>query len=585
MTTTPASNSNCACTPPQAPHYPEQVTGMDILARALKEMGIKNVYGLVGIPITEAGFLIQNQGIRFVGFRHEQQAGMAAATEGYLTHTPGVLMTVSSLGFLNGLTATANATVNCYPMIQISGASDPTMVDMKMGTYEELDQFNTAKPLVKAAFRCSKAEDIPSAVARAYRAAVSGRPGGVYIDMTTPALGQIMNREDADKLFYTPVDLYSPVAPNDAAVQRAADLIASAKHPAILLGKGAAYAGVENQVKELVETYGIPYLPMSMAKGVMPDDGPLSALSCRSTIMKDADVVIVIGARLNWMLSFGKGKWSPDIKFVQLDVEAQEIDVNRPIAAPVVGDMSLSLDALLKALSTRKPAFDSQWVHSLQAETKEKDAKFAARLAAAATAQPMNHWTALSAIKPIIEANKDIILINEGANTLDDTRDTINMSVPRSRVDCATWAIMGMGMGSAIGAAVATGRPVVAVEGDSAFGFSGMDFSTACRFKLPLTVVIFNNGGIYNGIGKPMDDTTDPAPTTLDINARYDKLGDAFGAKTFYVTTPQQLSEALTEAIASKTTCLIDVQLAADSGKESGHIGYLNPAPLENITA
>lgn len=578
------TNTNCGCAQATAPHFPEQVTGMYILARALKLIGIKNVYGLVGIPITEAGYLIQGEGIRFVGFRHEQQAGMAAATEGYLTKAPGVLMTVSSLGFLNGLTATANATVNCYPMIQISGASDPTMVDMKMGTYEELDQLNTARPLVKAAFRCSKAEDIPSAVARAYRAAVSGRPGGVYIDMTTPALGQVMDREDAEKLFYDAVDLYSPVAPNDEAVQRAADIIAGAKHPAILLGKGAAYARVENQVKELVEKYDIPYLPMSMAKGVMPDNGPLSALSCRSTIMEKADVVIVIGARLNWMLSFGKGKWNPGIKFVQLDVEPQEIDVNRPIAAPVVGDMSLSLTALLKALLSRTPAFDPQWVPSLQAETKAKNAKFAAHLHSAATNSPMTHWTALNTLKPIIEDNTDIILVNEGANTLDDTRDTIDMSVPRHRVDCATWAIMGMGMGSAIGAAVATGQRVVAIEGDSAFGFSGMDFSTICRFKLPVTVVIFNNGGIYNGIGKPLDKTTDPAPTTLDINARYDKLGEAFGAKTYYVTTPDELASAFKEAIASKEPCLIDVQLAADSGKESGHIGYLNPAPLQEIT-
>ena len=567
-----------------APSFPNQVTGMYILARALKRIGIENVYGLVGIPITEAGYLIQGQGIRFVGFRHEQQAGMAAATEGYLTKKPGVLMTVSSLGFMNGLTATANATVNCYPMIQISGASDPRMVDMNMGTYEQLDQFNTAKSLVKAAFRCYTAKDIPSAVYRAYRAAVTGRPGGVYIDMTTPALGEVMDAAEAEKLFYEPVDMYSPVAPNQASVDRAVDLLASAKRPAILLGKGAAYAQVDDKIKTLIEKYSIPYLPMSMAKGLMPDDGPLSAISCRSTIMEQADVVMVIGARLNWMLSFGKGKWNPALKFIQLDVEPQEIDVNRPIAAPVVGDMGLSLDAILAGLASKKMAADPAWVTSLQAEAKEKNAKFAARLASNASASPMNHWTALSALKPLIESNPDLILINEGANTLDDTRDTVNMSLPRHRVDCATWAIMGMGMGSAIGAAVATGKSVVAIEGDSAFGFSGMDFSTACRFKLPLTVVIFNNGGIYNGIGKPMDATTDPAPTTLDINARYDKLGEAFGAQTYYVTTPSDLKAAFSEAVASKKTCLIDVQLAADSGKESGHIGYLNPATLQNIT-
>lgn len=566
------------------PRFPEQVTGMHILARALKNIGIDAVYGLVGIPVTEAGYMIQGEGIRFVGFRHEQQAGMAAATHGYLTRTPGVLLTVSSLGFMNGLTATANATVNCYPMIQISGASDPSMVDMNMGTYEQLDQFNTAKPLVKAAFRCSKAEDIPSAVARAYRAAVSGRPGGVYIDMTTPALGQVMNREDAEKLFYTPVDVYAPVAPNKDAVDRAVATIAAARRPAILLGKGAAYAQVDDKIKTIIEKYNIPYLPMSMAKGLMPDDGPLSALSCRSTIMEQADVVIVAGARLNWMLSFGRGKWNPAIKFVQLDVEPQEIDVNVPIAAPVVGDMGLALDAILAGLADAKMNADPAWVASLQAEAKAKNVKFAQRLDENKNAMPMNHWTALGAIKPILESNPDVILVNEGANTLDDTRDAVNMSLPRHRVDCATWAIMGMGMGSAIGAAVATGKSVVAVEGDSAFGFSGMDFSTICRFNLPVSVVIFNNGGIYNGVGVPLDKTTDPAPTTLDIHARYDKLGDAFGAQTYYVTTPAELSSALTEAIASKKPCLIDVQLAADSGKESGHIGYLNPAPLIPIT-
>lgn len=264
---------------------------MYILAESLKRLGVKDVYGLVGIPVTEVAYAMQKLGMNYYGFRFEQQAGMAAATHGYLTKTPGVLLTVSSLGFMNGLTATANATVNCYPMIQISGASDPTMVDMDMGTYEQLDQLNTARPLVKAAFRCSHAKDIPSAVARAYRAAVSGRPGGVYIDMTTPALAEIMDAKDAEALFYNPVDVYTPVAPSQAAVDRAVEILASAKRPALLLGKGAAYAQVDDRIKKLVETAQLPYLSMSMAKGLMPDAGPLSALSCRSTIMEQADVV------------------------------------------------------------------------------------------------------------------------------------------------------------------------------------------------------------------------------------------------------------------------------------------------------
>lgn len=575
-------------TPDKKPEFPQQVTGMYILAQALHRVGLDTVYGLVGIPVTEAAYAMQKVGVKFVGFRFEQQAGMAAATHGYLTKKPGVLLTVSSLGFLNGLTATANATVNCYPMIQISGASDPTMVDMNMGTYEQLDQLNTARPLVKAAFRCSHARDIPSAVARAYRAAVSGRPGGVYIDMTTPALAEVMDADEAEKLYYEPVDVYTPVAPNSDAVARAVSLLLNAKRPAVLLGKGAAYARAEGRIRHLVETYGIPYLPMSMAKGILPDNGPMSALSCRSEIMEKADVVLIVGARLNWMLSFGKGKWNPGIKFIQLDVEPQEIDVNVPVAAPVVGDLCLSLDAILAGMEGKKMQADPAWLASLQAETKVKNAKFAERLATAATASPMNHWSALSAVKPILEANPDIILVNEGANTLDDTRDSIDMSLPRHRVDCATWAIMGMGMGSAIGAAVATGKSVVAIEGDSAFGFSGMDFATICRFKLPVTVVVFNNGGIYNNIGvNPSTDPAiehDPAPTTLDLAARYDKMGEVFGAANYYVTTPDELSAALKEAIASKAPAIIDVQLAGDAGKESGHIGYLNPTPLIDYT-
>ncbi len=550
--------------------------------RALRMVDIDTMYGLVGIPVTEVAYIAQANGIRFVGFRHEQQAGMAAATHGFLTQTPGILLTVSSLGFMNGLTATANATVNCYPMIQISGSSVREPIDLEQGTYEGLDQLNIAKPLVKAAYRVNKPEDIPTAVVRAYRAAISGRPGGVYLDITTPCLGAIMDAADADKLFYTPVDLCPAMPPSPESVKRAAQLLASAKKPAFILGKGAAYARVEDKIKELVSKTGIPYLPMSMGKGVMPDNGPLSAVSCRSTIMSDADVVVLVGARLNWLLSRGRGKWSPDTKFIQFDIAPEEIDVNRPIAAPVVGDLASSLDAFIAALPD-KMNIDPEWVPKLQTETKAKNEKFKQRLVSNASAQPMNHWSALNAIKPVMAANPDVILVNEGANTLDDTRVCIDMTLPRHRIDCATWAIMGMGMGSCIGAAVATGKSVVAIEGDSAFGFSGMDFSTICRFNLPVTVVIFNNGGIYNGIGVNMAGTSDPAPTTLDVRARYDKIGDAFGAKTYYVTKPADLTQALTEAIASKAPALIDVQLAADSGKESGHIGYLNPAALEHI--
>ncbi len=555
---------------------------MYVLAQMLKKLGVTDMYGLVGIPVTDFSYICQAEGIRFVGFRHEQQAGMAAATHGYLTKTPGILLTVSSLGFLNGLTATINATVNCYPMIQISGSSDREPIDLDQGTYEGLDQLNVAKGLVKAAYRVNKPEDIPTAVIRAYRAAVSGRPGGVYLDVPTPCLGAVVDREQAMSWLETPVDPAPAMIPSAESVDRALKLLSAAKRPAIVLGKGAQYAQIDDKIKKLVETLGVPFLPMSMAKGLIPDNHPQSAIAARSTILEEADVVMLVGARLNWLLSRGHGKWNPDGQFIQLEIEPTEIDCNRHIAAPVIGDLESSVDALLAKLPDYKMSMDPAWMEKIQSITKVKNAEFAQRLVPQTV--PMTHWSALSAVKKVYDANPDLILVNEGANTLDDTRDTLDIMQPRHRIDCATWAIMGMGMGSAIGAAVATGGRVLAVEGDSAFGFSGMDFSTICRFKLPVTVVIFNNGGIYNGIGVNANGDSDPAPTTLDIHARYDKLGDAFGAKTYYVTTPAELEQALTEAVALKGPALIDVQLAADSGKESGHIGYLNPESLRHFT-
>lgn len=564
------------------PNPQTDITGMHILANALKANGVEVVFGLVGIPVTEVAYALQLVGIRFIGFRFEQQAGMAAATYGWLTKKPGILLTVSSLGFLNGLTATANATVNCFPMIQISGSSDRVAVDLDQGTYEGLDQLATAKPLVKAAYRVNRPEDIPVGVARAFRAALSGRPGGVYLDMTVPALGGIMTKEAAAATQFVPVEPASPVCPTPQSVDRAMTLLASAKKPVFLLGKGAAYSQNDDKIKKLIETTGIPFYPMSMAKGLMPDNHPLSAISARSLIMEEADVVVLVGARLNWLLSRGHGKWNKANKYIQLDIDPEEIDCNVKIDAPVIGDLGCTLDALLAALPNYKLSMDPAWLKEIQAKTVEANAWIQQKLAP--SPEPMDHWDALRAVKNVLEANPDVILVNEGANTLDDCRDAVDMFLPRHRIDCATWAIMGMGAGSAIGAAIATGKSVVTVQGDSAFGFSGMDVATMCRFNLPITVCVFNNGGIYNNIGVNPSHNGDPAPTTLDLNARYDKIMEAFGGTGIYVTTPEEFQKALEDAIKSKKPTLIDVQLAGDAGKESGHIGYLNPQTLIDFT-
>src|SRR6266481_3420437 len=451
----------------------EMTDGFDLVIDALKCNDIDTIFGLVGIPITDLARLAQAEGMRFIGFRHEQNAGNAAAIAGYMTQKPGVCLTVSAPGFLNGLTALANATTNCFPMILISGSSEREIVDLQQGDYEEMDQLAVAKPLCKAAFRVLHAADIGIGVARAIRAALSGRPGGVYLDLPAKLFSQVVEAEAGARSLVKVIDPAPAQLPAPSAVKRALDVLKSAKRPLIILGKGAAYAQADEAIRALVEKSGIPFLQMSMAKGLLPDTHPQSAGAARSTVLKDADVVMLIGARLNWLLSHAKGKsWgeSGSKKFIQIDIEPKEMDSNVAIVAPLVGDIGSCVSALLEGMGSKWPAPPADWTGAVRAKKEENIAKMAPRLMN--NASPMDYHGALGALRTIVKGRPDAILVNEGANTLDLARGVIDMYQPRKRLDVGTWGVMGIGMGQAIAAAVETGKPVLAVEGDSAFGFS-----------------------------------------------------------------------------------------------------------------
>lgn len=553
--------------------------GMRLVVQALKQNHIDTIYGIVGIPVTDLARYAQQEGIRYIGFRHEQSAGNAAAITGYLTQKPGILLTVSAPGFLNGLSALANATTNGFPMIQISGSSDRAIIDLQQGDYEGLDQMNIAKPFAKASYRINRPEDIATGIARAVRAAVSGRPGGVYLDLTTALLGTTLDKQTAEASLFEPIDPAPDVIPSQQSVERALQLLAKAQKPLIILGKGAAYAQADEAIRSFIETTGVPFLPMSMAKGLMPDDHPQSAAAARSFVLENADVVMLLGARLNWLLSHGKGKhWNPAVRFVQVDIDSEEFDSNRPIAAPVSGDIASVLRLMNQGLTQIPIKATAAWRDAIDAAKQPNVAKMEAKLSA--NPNPMDFFSALNAVRTVLEKHRDIYLVNEGANTLDDTRDVINMYYPRRRLDCGTWGVMGIGMGFAIGAAVTGKKPVVAIEGDSAFGFSGMEISTICRFKLPVTIVVFNNGGIYKGDDPNLSGGSDPSPTTLSAKARYDKLIEAFDGQPYHVTTPQALAQALEAGITSLKPTLINCVIDPSAGTESGHIGNLNPKTL-----
>lgn len=550
-----------------------KITGAETLVMALKKNKVKRIYGVVSIPVTDFARLAQNKGIDYIGFRREDAAVNAAAIAGYLNQEPGVSLTVSAPGFMNGIPALAAATVNGFPLIMISGSSQRKIIDLSRGDYEELDQYNVAKPFAKAAYRIDRPEDIGIGVARAFRTAVSGRPGGVYLDVPADMLQSFIEEDIADQITYKPTHMNPKQLADENSVAEAKKLIQKAKKPLVIIGKGAAYARAENEIKDFIEKLNIPYLPMSMAKGLIDDVHKLSMASARSLALKEADVVILVGARLNWLLDHGEApKFNPNAKFIQLDIMAEEFDSNRPITVPLQGDIKSVLEQLIKV-------FDEQldienWINVLQQKKDENIKKISQNYNNHTI--PMGFYEPLLIVKKLIDANPDIYLVSEGANTLDLGRNIIDIHLPRHRLDVGTWGVMGIGLGYAIAAALETNKKVVALEGDSAFGFSGMEVETICRYNLPIIIIVMNNGGIYRGVDAS-NLTSKPSPTQLSSNGHYEKIMEAFGGKGYYVTNAEEFEMALEEAKNLNLPSLINVQIDNTVGSESGHLTYLNP--------
>jgi oxalyl-CoA decarboxylase len=560
--------------------------GFHLVVDALKLNGINTIYNVPGIPITDLGRIAQAEGMRVISFRHEQHAGYAASVAGYLTKKPGVALTVSAPGFLNGLTALANATTNCFPMILISGSSEREIVDLQQGDYEEMDQLAIAKPLCKAAFRVLHAEDIGIGVARAIRAACSGRPGGVYLDLPAQLFSQVMDIEKGKASLVEVIDPAPAQIPAPDAVSRALNVLKDAKKPLLILGKGAAYSQEDAMIEAFVEKSGLPYLPMSMAKGLLPDDHPQSAAAARSLVLKEADVVMLVGARLNWLLSHGKGKaWGApgSKKFIQVDIEPREMDSNVEIAAPLVGDVGSCLGALMDGMGSAWSKPPADWLKVINEKKTGNLEKMASKLMS--NAVPMDYHGALGALREVIKDNQEVILVNEGANTLDFARSIIDIYKPRHRIDVGTWGIMGIGQGASVAAAVEMNKPVLAIEGDSAFGFSGMEIETICRYNLPVCIVVFNNNGIYRGTDVNPTGGSDVAPTVFVKDSRYDMMMQAFGGVGVYATNTDELGRAVREALASGKPTLVNAIIDESAGTESGRIGNLNPQSIVSQNA
>jgi 2-hydroxyacyl-CoA lyase 1 len=546
-----------------------EIDGATLIARSLKQQGVEYMFGIVGIPVVPIAFAAQREGITYIGMRHEQSAAYAAQAVGYMTGRPGACLVVSGPGMTNAISGLANAWSNRWPMILLGGASD--ISQHGMGAFQEAPQVEAARPWCKYAAAVDRAERIPYFAEQAVRTSIYGRPGPVYLDLPGDIIGAKVDEDRAQQRPRVPEPPRSFADP--AAVQAALAALKTAERPLVIVGKGAAYADAAPEVREFIEATQLPFLASPMGKGVIQDDHALSTAPARSHVLQNADLVLLIGARLNWIMHFGlPPRFNPDVRVIQMDIAAEEIGTNVPAEVALVGDAKAVTGQLNAALREQPWQFSAEntWRTGIAKKIEENRESTQAMLDD--DASPMGYYRALRDIRDVLP--RDAIICSEGASTMDIGRTLLPNFEPRHRLDAGSFGTMGVGLAFAIAAqAVHPGKRVVAVEGDSAFGFSGMEVEVACRYGMPITFIVLNNNGIGGG-----PSTLDPArvmPTSYVPNARYEKVIEAFGGDGYYVETPEQLRPALDAALASNRPNVVNVMIDAKSQRKPQQFGWL----------
>ncbi len=547
-----------------------KVDGATLIARSLKQHGVNYMFGIVGFPVQPVAAAAQEAGITYIGMRNEQSASYAAQAAGYLTGRPGACLTVSGPGVVHALAGLANAQQNCWPMVMIGGAS-PTYQN-GMGGFQEERQVQIASPFCKFAHAIEHTHRIPFYVELAVRQSIYGRPGATYLDMPDDIIRGEVDEEAVYKAATVREPPRAQAMPEE--IERALDVLGSAERPLVIVGKGMAWSRAEEEVRAFIERTQLPFLASPMGKGVLDDDHPLSVGAARSHALNEADVIFVMGARLNWIMHYGlPPRFNRNVRIVQLDIAAEAIGNNVPAEVALVGDGRAVLGQINRALDDRQWFYpkDTPW----RAAIAEKSAENARAIAPMINDEsaPTNYYRALRDIRAW--APRDAVIIGEGANTMDIGRTQLPNAAPRLRLDAGSYGTMGVGMGFAIAAAVVhPDRPIISVSGDSAIGFSGMEVETACRYRLPVKVVVLNNGGIGGGIAEFPKDRPLP-PRVLTIGARYDLMMEAFGGKGFYIEDPARLRAALDDAMAYDGPALVNVRLHHEAGRKPQQFGWL----------
>ncbi|XP_046655286.1 2-hydroxyacyl-CoA lyase 1-like isoform X1 [Daphnia pulicaria] len=532
--------------------------GNTILAKALKQQGVEYMFGIVGIPVIDVAIAAQREGIKYIGMRNEQSAAYAAQAIGYLTKKPGACLAVSGPGLLHTIGGMANAQSNGWPLIVIGGSSDTSQEGL--GAFQECPQVEATRLFCKYSARPASLSVIPLHVEKAVRFATYGRPGAAYLDFP----GDLLGRTESGEEIENPLPLPDP--PKSCAelsdIKRAVDLLKSAQRPLLVVGKGAAYSRAEGIINQFVKMTNIPVLATPMGKGVVDDGDIHSVAPARSLALQKADVILVLGARLNWILHFGRPpRFDSKVKIIQVDILPEEVHNSVQSSVALVGDVGAIMNQIATESQTASLKYDgnSEWWASLRAKC-EANKVYNTGMAKDVSV-PLNYFAVLTSVQNLIP--KDCIIVSEGANTMDIGRSILQNKLPRHRLDAGSFGTMGVGPAFAIAAAMhcrdrEPTKRVICVEGDSAIGFSGMEIETMLRYNLPIIIIVVNNNGIYNGLDAEtwsivrdgQDPTIATPPLSLLPECHYEKLAQlGQNGKGFLCKTIDELTIAIKEAM------------------------------------
>jgi len=525
------------------------VNGSQILARSLRRLRVDTFFYIMGGPMMAAETASVEEGLRAIDVRHEQAAAMMAHAYGRVRNTLGVCMAASGPGATNLITGVANAWADCAPLLAIGGSAP--LSQRGKGAFQEMDQVSAFKPITKWAEQVTDPRRVPEFVATAARHALGGRPGPVYLDMP----GDVLYRQvEEDDVVYPDGSADSfRVRPrgDPALIDDACRLLAQAERPLILTGSGILWSGAEAELQQLVELAGIPFYTTPQGRGVVPDDHALSFLTARSTAFREADLLLLIGTRINYVIGhLSPPRFNAAARLVQVDIDPGEIGHNHPADVGIVGDARAVLKQLLEAFPSRADARRfSAWRQHLTEVEESKRAD--AEKAMSTDQRPIHPLRLCKEVRDFLD--RDAILVVDGQEILNYGRQSIPTFVPRHRLNSGVFGTMGVGLPFGVGAKVAKpDSQVLVLHGDGSFGLNAMELDTCSRFNIPVVTVVSLNGGW----------TADPnrEKTGRELGyTKFHKMAEALGCHGEYVEDPAAIRPALERAFKADAPALVNV--------------------------